>query len=299
MHRDFLCDEALYNRVYSDSNNIGGGMDDIDTGSREFAVQGSLSITVGGRSFGGAARIALLAEIAATGSISQAAKGLGMSYKGAWDAIDAMNNLAGEALVERVAGGKGGGGTRLTARGRQLVDNFHTIEQVHREFVDRLNRQTDAALADDFALVNRLNMKTSARNQFFGTVTGVVSGAVNDEIALDIAGGHTMVAIVTHESAQQLGLRPGAPVFALVQASSVILVEHDETVRFSARNRLYGTVARLTPGAVNAEVVVALPGGGTIAAIVTMDSVATLALAEGSPVGAMFKASSVILGVPA
>jgi molybdate transport system regulatory protein len=275
-------------------------MDETDAGSRNFALQGALSITVGGQAFGGTARIALLAGIAVTGSISQAAKQLGMSYKGAWDAIDAMNNLAGEALVERVAGGKGGGGTRLTARGAQLVANFHTIEQVHRDFVERLNRQTGAAaLADDVALISRLNMKTSARNQFFGTVTRVTPGAVNDEIALNIAGGHTIVAIVTHESADQLGLHPGVQAFALVKASSVILVAHDEPARFSARNQLYGTVARLMPGAVNAEVVVALPGGGTIAAIVTMDSIAALALAEGRPVGAMFKASSVILGVPA
>ena len=45
---------------------------------------------------------------------------MGMSYKAAWDAIDTMNNLAGEPLVERLTGGKGGGGT-LTARGEQLV----------------------------------------------------------------------------------------------------------------------------------------------------------------------------------
>ena len=39
-----------------------------------------------------------------------------MSYKAAWDAIDTMNNLAGEPLVERMTGGKGGG-TQLTRRG--------------------------------------------------------------------------------------------------------------------------------------------------------------------------------------
>ena len=98
-------------------------------------LQGAVWMTVDGQNFGGSNRILLLAAIAQHGSITQAAKSIGMSYKAAWDAIDSMNNLAGEALVERVSGGKGGGGTRLTARGQKLVENFGHIEQAHRQFV--------------------------------------------------------------------------------------------------------------------------------------------------------------------
>ena len=114
--------------------------------SNPFTLQGTVWMTVDGEKFGGAGRVELLAAIGQTGSISQAAKALGISYKGAWDAIDAMNNLAGEALVERVAGGKGGGGTRLTARGEQLVRNFRTIERLHRQFVAQLNEQAGKLL---------------------------------------------------------------------------------------------------------------------------------------------------------
>jgi molybdate transport system regulatory protein len=263
-----------------------------------FGLQGSVWMTVGGEKFGGPGRVELLAAIARTGSISQAAKALGISYKGAWDAIDAMNNLAGEALVERVTGGKGGGGTRLTARGEQLVRNFRAIEQLHRQFVAQLNEQA-GDLSADLTLIGRLNMKTSARNQFFGTVSRVQSGAVNDEVDIDIAGGHKIVAIVTRESTESLGLAPGAQAFVLIKASSIILVTAADGARFSARNRLEGTVARLTPGAVNTEVVLDLAGGGTIAAIITNESARALELAEGGTATAMFKASSVIVGVPA
>jgi molybdate transport system regulatory protein len=255
-------------------------------------------MTVGDEKFGGPGRVELLDAIASTGSISQAAKALGISYKGAWDAIDAMNNLAGETLVERVTGGKGGGGTRLTARGAQLVRNFRAIEQLHRQFVAQLNEQA-GDLSADLTLIGRLNMKTSARNQFFGTVSRVQPGAVNDEVDIDIAGGHKIVAIVTRESTESLGLAPGAHAFALVKASSIILMTAADGARFSARNRLEGTVARLTPGAVNTEVVLDLSGGGTIAAIITNESARALALAEGGTATAMFKASSVIVGVPA
>src|SRR5690606_13433594 len=146
---------------------------------------------------------------------TRAAKAVGMSYKAAWDAIDTMNNLAGEALVERLTGGKGGGGTRLTRRGEQLVENFRLIEREHRRFVDLLGQQAEG-LADDYLLIRRRSMKTGARNQCLGKVTEVKRGSVNDEVELEVAGGHRIVAIVTHGSAEGLSLQPGAEAFALI-----------------------------------------------------------------------------------
>ena len=262
------------------------------------ALDGEIWMTVGGENLGGPGRIALLAKIAECGSITQAAKAIRMSYKAAWDAIDAMNNLAGEPLVERLAGGKGGGGTRLTARGEQLVANFRLIEREHRAFIQRLGQHA-AGIADDYLLVRKMSMRTSARNQFMGTVTAIKRGAVNDEVALEVAGGHAIVAIVTHESVDNLGLRVGSEAFALVKSSSIILVTGDDRARYSARNRLAGTIARVEPGAVNTEVVIDLAGGGTVAAIVTRDSSETMGLAVGGRAAAIFKASSVIIGVPA
>ncbi|SMB28701.1 Molybdenum transport protein ModE [Sterolibacterium denitrificans] len=264
----------------------------------EVKVRGSIWLTMSGENFGGAGRVDLLARIAECGSISQAAKTMKMSYKAAWDAIDAMNNLAGEPLVERQTGGKGGGGTQLTSRGKRLVENFKIIEKEHRLFIEQLSRQAEG-ITHDFLLIRRLNMKTSARNQFLGKVTAVKKGAVNDEIDLEIAGGLKIVAIVTHESTEGLGLKVGAEAFALVKASSVIIVTDGSGAKFSARNRLVGTVARVQEGAVNSEVVIEVPGGGAIAAVITNESCKTLGIAAGKPATAIFKASSVIVGVPA
>jgi len=265
---------------------------------KTIALQGTMWMTMGGENFGGKGRIALLAKIAECGSITQAAKAFKMSYKAAWDAIDKMNNLAGEPLVERLVGGKGGGGTRLTPRGRQLVDNFNIIEREHRRFIDHLSSQA-AGIADDFLLIRRLSMKTSARNQFLGKVSRIVRGAVNDEIELEIAGGQKIVAIITHESTSSLELRVGAEAFALIKVSSVIVVADGAGARFSARNRLNGAVTRLQPGAVNTEVVIETAGGCAIASIVTNESAAALELAIGKTASAIFKASSVIIAVPA
>jgi len=264
-------------------------------------LHGKLWLTMNGQHLGGPDRVALLAAIATHGSITQAARAVGMSYKAAWDAVEAMNNLAGEPLVERLAGGKGGGGTRLTARGVQLVENFRRLERLHGQFVDYLGRQEEGApvapqLLEDLGLMRTMTMRTSARNQFAGTVTKVVRGAVNDEVTLTVVGGQTIVAVITHDSAVNLGLAPGVAAFALVKASSII-VAVGEGGGLSARNQLAGTVARVVTGAVNSDVTIALPGGGTIGATVTRDSEETLALREGMAAVAVFKASSVIVGV--
>ena len=270
-----------------------------DQDSEHIELRGSVWMTVGGRDLGGSGRVELLTQIAQHGSITQAAKAMGMSYKAAWDAIDAMNQLAGEPLVERLVGGRGGGGTRLTPRGVRVVRSFGVIERAHREFVGKLSAQAQG-VTDDFLLIRRMGMRTSARNQFFGTVSRVAAGAVNDEIALEVPGmDSAIVAIVTHGSAAELGLVPGAEAFALVKASSIIVVTDAEGARFSARNRLQGTVTQVQAGAVNSEVVIGLPGGGAVAAIITNESCEALGLAPGVAASALFKASSVIVGVPA
>jgi len=265
---------------------------------KRIELGGSVWMTVDGESLGGSGRVQLLALVGEQGSITHAAKAMKMSYKAAWDAIDTMNNLAGEPLVERVAGGKGGGGTRLTQRGLQLVENFRRIEAEHQRFIAQLGQQAQG-IADDYLLIRNISMKTSARNHFLGQVTRVLRGAVNDEIEIEVAGGHAIVATVTHESAEGLGLQVGAQAFALVKASSIVVVTDADGAKFSARNRLTGQVARITPGAVNDEVVIALPGGGSVAAIITHGSCEALGLTEGGTATAIFKASSVIVGAPA
>ena len=143
------------------------------------------------------------------------------------------------------------------------------------------------------------DMKTSARNQFAGTITAIRHGAVNDEVELTLAGGQRIVAVLTRQSTQALGLREQGSAIALVKSSSVLLATDLDGMRLSARNQLPGTVAAVTPGAVNTEVVIAVDGGGSIAAIVTQASAQALGLAAGTRATAFFKASSVILAAQA
>lgn len=142
-------------------------------------------------------------------------------------------------------------------------------------------------------------MKTSARNQFSGKVSNIKTGAVNDEIEIELPGGDKLIAIITHESTKHLGLQNGSTAIALIKAPWVIVATNDSGIKLSARNQLAGTVSKLRLGAVNAEVVIQLSGGNQVCAIITLDSVNDLGLAEGQPATAIFKASHVIVGVPA
>ena len=259
-------------------------------------LRGLLWMAVGDQSLGGPGRMGLLRAVAEHGSITQAAKAFGMSYKGAWDAINAMNALSGTPLVERSTGGRGGGFTRLTDHGRRLVERFEAVQAVHQRFLKLLDHG-GMNLDEAFSLLQVVNMKTSARNQWVGTVSGIRAGAVNDEVELTLAGGTRLAAIVTRESTQALDLRLQQTVVALVKASAVLVAVDVQDAKLSARNQLHGTVRSLTPGAVNAEVVIETADGVAIVAVITQAAVRELGLAPGVAATALVKASDVILAV--
>ncbi len=138
-------------------------------------------------------------------------------------------------------------------------------------------------------------MKISARNLFRGRVTCLIRGAVNSEVTLDVAG-TALVAVVTNEAVEALGLAEGGETLALIKASSV-LVGVGEGTRLSARNQLVGTVSRVVEGAVNGEVVIDLDQGSEVVAVLTNASIRRLGLVVGTRASAIIKASSVLLAV--
>lgn len=140
-------------------------------------------------------------------------------------------------------------------------------------------------------------MKASARNQFTGTVSEVLLGAVNAEVHIQLKGGETIVSAITKESVETLAIKAGMEIIALVKAPQIIIVTDFGGYKLSARNQLKGTVTAVKLGAVNAEVDIDTAGGDKIAVTVTNNSVETLGLKEGQTATAIFKASAVILAV--
>ena len=140
-------------------------------------------------------------------------------------------------------------------------------------------------------------MKTSARNQYAGTIQEIQNGPVTTEVSIGIAGGHLITATLTSASAKRMNLRKGMDAIALIKASSVVLVTDSDGYVLSARNQLPGTISRVERGAVSTVVGLSLPGGEVVTSTVTNDAADALGLRTGQQASAIFKAYQVFVAV--
>jgi molybdate transport system regulatory protein len=108
----------------------------------------NLRIEFGGQDAVGPGKIRLLELIGSSGSIAAAGRDMGMSYRRAWLLIDEVNRCFRKPVVEKRAGGDGGGGAALTPFGRALVTHYRAIEAkaaaVATPHLRALNRQLQA-----------------------------------------------------------------------------------------------------------------------------------------------------------
>lgn len=263
-------------------------------------LTGHLEVSTDLGAFLGDTRVRLLEAIDAHGSISQAARHVPLSYKAAWDAVDAMNNLADQPLVERSTGGRDGGGTRLTEHGRRVVAMYRAVEAEYQAALDRLAPQFAQAPGGDVQsfqrLLRRMSVRISARNQFVGTVSGLHTGPVDVDVRVKLDDVLELTIVVTRESAEQLGLALGREVIVLVKAPSMQIIAV-ERARGQGANRLWGTVQRIVEGPVSAEVTLDLGGARSATAVVPRETSKSLGLKPGVRACASFKGSSALLAV--
>ena len=252
----------------------------------------------GGRELVVGKAIALMRAIDSKGSIAKAADAVPMSYRSAWDLLNKLNNASPLPVVVKETGGYHGGGTQLSDYGRTILRIYSSLERNYE--VLRHEQQQGESIENDaiFSFIKGVCMKTSARNQLAGTVKQVTQGKVNTEVIVALGEELAIVSTITNESAENLEIRSGTAVVALIKASSVMLFPGTESVRSSGENMLEGTVAAIGNGAVNSEVIIDLPGGKTVTSIATKKSVVLLDLQKGTPAYAAFAASQVILALP-
>lgn len=254
----------------------------------------------------GDVRIRLLEAIAETGSISKAAPLVPLSYKGAWDAVDAMNNLAEQPLVARSTGGRQGGGTTLTAHGHKMVALYRAMEAEYQSVLDRVMGQW-AALGEGQAqnpvqdvrafqhLLRGMALRTSARNQFVCTVERVQTGPVDVALDLRLDAAHALSVVITQASAERLAVQVGTTLMVLVKASAVSLSRRAPAG--ASRNRLWGVVGRCIDGGEHSEVTLDLGGGRTVTAVLPTATVTKLAPQAGERLCAHFLPSAAIVSV--
>ena len=101
-----------------------------------FKVNGSLWIEGDGQRFFGPGPVELLELIETTGSISKAAKGMGMSYKKAWEIVNRINGMGAGPFVVTSIGGEDGGGSAISADAKEMIAWYRELRERFRKFLE-------------------------------------------------------------------------------------------------------------------------------------------------------------------
>ena len=235
-------------------------------------------------------RLEILQLVGRHGSISQAARSAGVSYKAAWQAIHTLTNLAGEPLVDSSVGGAGGGGARLTPAGERLLAAADQLQAARRGVLARVNSADSAALAGP---------RTSMRNHLRATVERLESDGARDpmvRVVLALAGGGQLASLITRESAELLGLAVGLPLLALTKATAVrvALAPPGAAAPTEREYALPGRVSRRSRGAHSDELTLQLAGGQQLVGFAEQPH----RLRVGSPAIAWVDERVVVLALP-
>ena len=244
----------------------------------------SLILRRGGLARVGLERIALLEAVSRLGSISGAAKAVGLSYKGAWDGVQALNNLFDTALVSATPGGRSGGAAQVTPRGEAVIRAFRAAEREVGAAFARLEGAGEAELPWS------LGLRTSARTALRGLVRAVEDDGVTAGVVLALGERLVLRASITRRSVEDLGLAPGRPAIALIKSSFVRIDDGD------GDNRLAGEIVDREAGEASAEVTIALADGKSLTATLKPED-AAWTLPVGARVEARIAAADVILAV--
>jgi molybdate transport system regulatory protein len=156
----------------------------------------------------------ILEQIGKERSISIAAKKLGMSYRYVWNYLQKIEERVGEPVVETFRGGKsGGGGAGLTQVGKSLLGEYRRLETNLGEVLGK----------EGSPEVRRL--KISARNRLKGKVTSVEKNGLMAKVKVEVTVPVTVTALISKEAVEDLGIKVGEQVEALVKATEVMIAK--------------------------------------------------------------------------
>ena len=207
-------------------------------------------------------RLEVLRSMQQAGSISEAARANGVSYKAAWQALETLSNLAGVPLVDKAVGGSGGGGAKLTPAGLEVLQAADLLHSAREKALAQLGRSAQG-LGLNLRGIAGMGLRTSMRNQMPCTVQDIRQDKGSATVVLALPDGQLLCSRITLESVQLLSLAPGQKVLALCKATAVTVAP--TIVGLGGVNWLRGKVLRRGSGAAGVEVSLQLcPGLGLV-----------------------------------
>jgi len=257
-------------------------------------IEGRIWFKKEGKNLLGNGRVELLEKIDEFGSISKASKAMKMSYKAAWDMVDAMNNLSDEPLVEKVTGGKNGGGTQVTKVGKELINTFKKFKEFYKALLLEVDEE-ELSSDNHLSLIRKLHMKSSSRNMITGYIKEFSTAEYNTKVELSISEDTSLFAIIPTATFIDMHLQEGDKVFALVQESSIML-STAQLHGISARNMTKSTISALKTDSVSTEVKLSI-GKNTLTSAISNESLESLHLEIGQEIYAIIKATDIIISI--
>ena len=156
----------------------------------------------------------ILEAIDKENSISKAAETLGMSYRYVWNYLHEIQKTLEEPIIETFKGGKsGGGGARLTDLGRSLLGEYKQVESYLTK-----------VLSDSGSLEVK-GLKLSARNRFKGKVVAVEKGVITAKVKVEVKMPVTVTAVITKDAVEDLDIKVGDEVEAIVKSTEVMIAK--------------------------------------------------------------------------
>lgn len=234
-------------------------------------------------------KVQLLENITVYGSISKAAKESGITYKTAWSWIDKMNTLAPKPLVQKISGGKDGGGTLVTAYAKELMNTYEEVEALQQKHLRMLEESFLHLQGDE-------QSQSFTFSRLDAEIKEILIKGDKAIVLLLLACGNEISAQAPLSFIEVNSLSVGSPVNVLIESDTVSVSKSFEK-EISSRNKLTVKVKEIDIRGEDVLLTLLLCKDYCLTSRVTYKSYKDLQIKKGDELRAVFKAYSVTLFV--
>ena len=232
-------------------------------------------------------KVKLLESIRDFGSISKAAKALGVTYKTAWSWIDKMNELSPVSLVEKVSGGKDGGGTVITSYAKELMRIYDEVTALQDKHLQSLQDSVEH-------LDNNIKQKTFSFSALEAEVFSVKKLENKVEVHLLLHNKEKLIAYASENFVKINKVKKTSNIRLLIE-SDVISVSQTLEKEISSRNKLKTQVSNIIIEGEEVLLNLMLSEEQSLTSRITLQSFKALDIKIGDTLMAMFKAYNITL----
>jgi len=252
-----------------------------------FEFSSDLLLNKGKSTFLNSSKVKLLENIRDFGSMTKAAKELGITYKTAWSWIDKMNMLASTSLVEKISGGKGGGGTIITPYAKDLMKIYHEVKALQDTHLQSLQDSLQH-LDDD------ISKKTFSFSNLNAYIKNLSKQDNRYEVILVLKNGSELISYVSTKFVEVNELKVDSKISVLVESNSISLSKLVDE-HLSSRNKLKTKVINIIKEDEDVLLELELSKGQFLTSRITLQSFQSLNIKKEDVIMAIFKAYNITL----